>query len=66
LGIYCVFFKAPVIVDNAIETPAVVEKNIHHKILYWLNGGNKESAIKSVINGKGAGVNANNVQSRID
>ncbi len=62
LGIYCVFFKAPVIVDQAIETPASIEKDIHHKILYWLYGGNKESKILSVINGKGGYVDVNNVK----
>ncbi len=55
LGIYCVFYKAPVIVDNTIETPIAVEENIHHKIIFWLNG-NKESVMKSIINGKGGPV----------
>ena len=66
LGIYCVFFKAPVIVDQAIETPINIEKDIHHKILYWLNGGNKESIIKSVINGKGGHVDFMNVKTVMD
>lgn len=55
LGIYCVFYKAPIIVDNTIETPVALEKDIHHKIIFWLNG-NKESVMKSVINGKGGQV----------
>jgi hypothetical protein len=55
LGIYCVFYKAPVIVDNTIETPVAIEENIHHKIIFWLNG-NKESVMKSIINGKGGPV----------
>lgn len=55
LGIYCVFYKAPVIVDNTIETPVSLEENIHHKIIFWLNG-NKESVMKSIINGKGGQV----------
>ncbi len=62
LGIYCVFFKAPVIVDQAIETPQHIEKHIHHKLTYWLYGGHKESKIKSVINGKGGQVDVNNVK----
>jgi len=62
LGIYCVFFKAPVIVDQAIETPPSLEDEIHHKIIYWLYGGNKESKIMSVINGKGGYVDVNNVK----
>ncbi len=53
LGIYCVFFKAPVIVDQAIEVPPHLEKNIQRKLTYWLYGGHKESIIKSIINGKG-------------
>jgi hypothetical protein len=62
LGIYCVFFKAPVVVDQAIETPEVVEKDIHHKIIYWLYGGHKESIIKSIINGKGGHADVNTVK----
>jgi hypothetical protein len=56
VGIYNVFYNAPVIVDNAIETPAALEKNIHHMIIFWLNG-NKESVVRSIINGKGGPVN---------
>jgi hypothetical protein len=56
LGIYNVFYNAPVIVDNAIETPVSLEGNIHNKIIFWLNG-NKESVVKSIINGKGGAVN---------
>jgi len=55
LGIYCVFYNAPVIVDNTIETPVALEENIHHKIIFWLNG-NKQSIMKSIINGKGGQV----------
>jgi len=56
LGIYNVFYDAPVIVDNAIETPLHLEDKIHNKIIFWLNG-NKESIVKSIINGKGGPVN---------
>jgi len=59
LGIYNVFYDAPVIVDNAIETPEHLEKFIHNKIIFWLNG-NKESVVKSIINGKGGQVDVNN------
>ena len=55
LGIYCVFYKAPVIVTSTIETPEKLEKDIHHKIIFWLNG-NKESKMLSIINGKGGTV----------
>jgi hypothetical protein len=57
IGIYNVFYDAPVIVDNAIETPVHLEDKIHNKIIFWLNG-NKESVVKSIINGKGGPVNA--------
>lgn len=59
LGIYNVFYDAPVIVDNAIETPPALEGRIHNKIIFWLNG-NKESVVKSIINGKGGSVNVSN------
>lgn len=66
LGIYCVFFKAPVIVDQAIETPGHIEGSIHRKLTYWLYGGDKGSMIKSVINGKGSQVDFNNVKTVMD
>ncbi len=56
LGIYNVFYNAPVIVDQAIETPFHLEKDIHHKVIFWLNG-NRESEVRSIINGKGGAVN---------
>jgi hypothetical protein len=56
IGIYNVFYQAPVIVDNAIETPSQLEDKIHHKIIFWLNG-NKASEVRSIINGKGGPVN---------
>jgi hypothetical protein len=59
VGIYNVFYNAPVIVDQAIETPSTVEKNIHHKIIFWLSG-NKESIVKSIINGKGGSASSSN------
>lgn len=56
VGIYNVFYDAPVIVDQAIETPPAVENGFYHKVIFWLNG-NKESIVKSIINGKGGSVN---------
>ena len=65
VGIYNVFYDAPVIVDNAIETPVALEDKIHHKIIYWLNG-NKESEVRSIINGKGGPVNISNRKATMD
>lgn len=59
IGIYNVFYDAPVIVDQAIETPPDVENGFYHKVIFWLNG-NKESVVKSIINGKGGSINSSN------
>jgi hypothetical protein len=59
LGIYNVFYNAPVIIDQAIETPPAVENGFYHKVIFWLNG-NKESIVKSIINGKGGSVSSSN------
>ena len=58
LGIYNVFYDSPAIVDQAIEVPASLEGNIHNKIIFWLNG-NKESVVRSIINGKGGQIDLN-------
>jgi hypothetical protein len=65
IGIYNVFYDAPVVVDNAIETPAALESSMHHMIIFWLNG-NKESIVKSIINGKGNAVSVSNRKSILD
>ncbi len=65
VGIYNVFYNAPVIVDNAIETPVALENKIHHKIIFWLNG-NKESIVKSIINGKGGSIGISNRKATMD
>jgi hypothetical protein len=59
VGIYNVFYNAPLIVDQAIETPSAVENGFYHKVIFWLNG-NKESIVKSIINGKGGSINSSN------
>ena len=59
IGIYNVFYNAPVIVDQAIETPESIENSIYHKVIFWLNG-NKESVVKSIINGKGKSISNSN------
>jgi hypothetical protein len=59
IGIYC-FFDIPIIIDQAIETPAVVENRFYHKVLKML-GWNKptKTVVKSVINGKGGELDTN-------
>jgi hypothetical protein len=64
LGIYNVFYDAPVVVDNAIEAPAALEDKFHHIITFWLNG-NKESYVKSIINGKGDRIDIKNRKSTL-
>lgn len=56
IGIYNVFYDAPVIVDQAIEAPPGLESSFHHLIIYWLNG-NENSEVRSIINGKGGTIN---------
>ncbi|OFY67444.1 MAG: hypothetical protein A2Y71_10810 [Bacteroidetes bacterium RBG_13_42_15] len=55
VGIYNYFPRVSAIVDNAIETPLLLENSIHHKIIFWLNG-NPDSIVRSIINGKGGPV----------
>jgi hypothetical protein len=59
VGVYCVFHHAPMVVETAIETPASLENSIHHKFTFWL-GGNQESVIRHIINGKGESVHRSN------
>ncbi len=62
VGVYCVFYDAPVVVDQAIETPPSLEDSIRRKFTFWLNG-NENSSIQSIINGKGAAVHQGNRKS---
>jgi hypothetical protein len=56
LGVYCVFRGAPVVADNAIETPTGSGIKMHHMVTIRL-GGQPGSGIEHVINGTGgAGV----------
>ena len=59
VGVYCVFYQAPVVVYTAIETPSGLEGNIHHKFTFWLNG-NEDSIIENIINSKGESVHKDN------
>ena len=56
LGIYHVFKKAPVVAENAIETPAVAGIRMHHLMTFRLGGGKPGSGIRHVINGTGGEV----------
>ena len=50
-----VFYAAPVIAENAIETPAVPGVKMHHMVTIRLSG-KPNSGIKHVINGTGDSV----------
>jgi hypothetical protein len=52
LGVYCVFYAALVVADNAIETPDAPGVKMHHMVTIRL-GGRPNSGIKHVINGTG-------------
>lgn len=52
LGVYCVFYKAPVLAENAIETPAAPGVKMRHMVTIRL-GGQPGSGISHVINGTG-------------
>lgn len=56
LGVYAVFYAAPVVCENAIETPAAPGVKMHHMITLRLGGGKPASGIKHVLNGFGEGV----------
>ncbi|MEI8341695.1 MAG: hypothetical protein WCH43_09200, partial [Verrucomicrobiota bacterium] len=55
LGIYCVFKAAPVVAENAIETPDVPGVKLHHMVTIRLTG-MPGSGIRNIINGKGGSV----------
>jgi hypothetical protein len=52
LGVYCVFYRAPVLAENAFETPKAPGIQMHHMVTLRL-GGQKNSGISHVINGTG-------------
>lgn len=54
LGMYSVF-RNPVVLDDAIETPAAVAPSLHHLITVWITGATG-SSINHIINGTGASV----------
>lgn len=55
LGVYCVFYAAPVVAENAIETPAAPGVKMHHMVTLRL-AGKPGSGIRHVINGTGDSV----------
>ncbi|HEY5913184.1 MAG TPA: coagulation factor 5/8 type domain-containing protein [Verrucomicrobiae bacterium] len=55
LGVYCVFYAAPVVAENAIETPAAPGVKLHHMVTIRLSG-RPNSGINHVINGTGDAV----------
>ena len=55
LGVYCVFYAAPVVADNAIETPVTPGVKMRHLVTIRLSG-RPNSGIRHVINGTGASV----------
>ena len=55
LGVYCVFYRAPVLAENAIETPTVPGVQMHHMVTIRLSG-RQNSGISHVINGTGPAV----------
>jgi hypothetical protein len=55
LGVYCVFYSAPVIAENAIETPVAPGVKMHHMVTIRLSG-KPNSGIRHVINGTGNSV----------
>ncbi len=52
LGVYCVFRKAPVILDNAFETPDAPGVKLHHLVTLRLNPENG-SGMAHIVNGRG-------------
>lgn len=52
LGVYCVFWRAPIIADTAIETPGKPGVKMHHMVTIRLNG-HADSGICHVINDQG-------------
>lgn len=53
LGVYHVFFKAPVVAVNAIESPEGPGINLHHMLSFRLGGGKPGSGIRNVVNNRG-------------
>ncbi len=59
LGVYAVFFAAPVMTENALEAPDRPGVQLRHMCTLWLNG-KKGSGIRHVLSGKGESAVHNN------
>ena len=55
LGVYSVFFSAPVVAENAFETPVGPGIQLHHMVILRLNG-KPGSGIRHVLDGRGDSV----------
>lgn len=55
LGVYCVFYAAPVVAENAIEAPEAPGVKLRHLVAIRLSG-QRNSGIRHVINGRGDSV----------
>ena len=51
----CVFKDAPVVAENAIETPTGPGIKMHHMVTFWLARGQPGSGIRHILNGTGPG-----------
>jgi hypothetical protein len=56
LGVYHVFYKAPVVAASAIEAPETPGIRLHHLLTFRLNGGKPGSGIRNVVNHRGGEV----------
>ena len=56
LVVYNVFFKSPVVAENAIETPDAPGIKLHHLLTFRLGGGKPGSGIRNVVNHRGGEV----------
>ena len=55
LGVYCVFYAAPVVAENAFEAPAAPGVQLHHLVTIRLSG-RPNSGIEHILNGRGPSV----------
>ena len=56
LGVYHVFFKAPVVAASAFEAPEAPDIKLNHLFTFRLDGGQPGSGIRNVVNHRGGEV----------